>query len=451
MSGSEIWIGEFYQPSSPDKKYIGYLEYSPNKYIKLTITIDRNIKTFNRDMDVFGNNLNNYNFFGDIVGIGKVSLIGGVRNEEHYSHFYQKISILFQYLIKNIHLNTSENQISSFRFTFDGFCNFCSDFTKLQLYYSKPLMSCEVDDKNFQIINKPREECSIANLLQPYHRNKDTISKIKKMLEEQPLYLANFEPYFCIKSKTKNSFLDVIKLKASVEKLIAVFIVQSVESDKFFISVKEKRKTSEYEVLGIPIIKAKYAVQEYNSLPVTLHSIKDNFSTIWKLWKEMTVDDFNIINIVLHNRLLHGVMSEGYQSLIMYKSFIGDWQIKYGNDKNENGRYEHFFQENLSTTDDVLYKKLKEILPTVETIKDISSIIGDMRNCISHTDNKSKNKDSYKNNKQILEDEIKVKNLCNVLFLVLLRAIHKKMNIQKTPLQENIFNGFAGKWSRTSY
>lgn len=447
MSDSEIWMGEFYQPSRPDVKYQGFLEYLPNKYIKLTLISGKNISK----TDVFEDNTGNYNIFGNIVDMGKVTLIGGTSNRRWHNWQYQKIEITYQYLIKNIHLNTSENQIFAFRFSFDGFGNFCSNFTGRQLYYNKPLMSCEVDDKNFQIINKPREECSIAYLLRPYHRNKDTISKIKKMLEEQPLYLANFEPYFCIKSKTKNSFLDVIKLKASVEKLIAVFIVQSVESDKFFISVKEKRKTSEYEVLGIPIIKAKYAVPEYNSLPVTLHSIKDNFSTIWKLWKEMTVDDFNIINIVLHNRLLHGVMSEGYQSLIMYESFIGDWQIKYGNDKNENGRYEHFFQENLSTTDDVLYKKLKEILPTVETIKDIFSIIREMRNCISHTDNKSKNKDSYKNNKQILEDEIKVKNLCSTLFLVILRAVHRKMNIQKTPLQEYIFNNSAGKWSRTSY
>lgn len=437
------WIGEFYQAEKKDIKYSGILSYSPSLGIKLTLMWD-----FNKSQEFFHSEKDYFNFLGDTHQLNGVSLIG-CRKTNSYCNFgkQNKADFIVPYAILNAHITSTEEKVLGIYFSFNNFENFCSHFTEKQIFYKAPLMHHKIDGNVYEIKNTLKNGFSLSEVLFPNNRNKTLINSIKKMVEKKDLYISEFNPYFFIKLAKKQTFWHTMKLKFLIEKLFSIFFLSQINSNNVFLKIKNGRNIKSCRVLfDVSKYKDKPRTQNYHFLPINLNNVKERFPDILTLWQKLTKDEFNIINLVLTDKLYERT-EVGYQSYVLYMAFIEEWQVKYGIDKSENGRFKRFFQENISNEDDFIYEKLFFYFPKAKNIADIAKNIADIRDCIVHTDNKRKNDKRYKLHKHILEDEISIRNLCEILFLLFIRCIYNRMGINLTEHQKDNFKRQLISWN----
>ena len=88
-----------------------------------------------------------------------------------------------------------------------------------------------------------------------------------------------------------------------------------------------------------------------------------------------------------------------------------------------------------------------------KTWGDIACDLDNIRDCILHLDMKINNKKSTNNifdkYKNIIEKETSISNLCEILFIVLVKAIYSKLGIKLTDDEKNNLLRYVVSW--TSY
>lgn len=170
-------------------------------------------------------------------------------------------------------------------------------------------------------------------------------------------------------------------------------------------------------------------------LPVCLRNIKDKFSEILKNWEEVL--QFDLVNAFIMDKLYHN-SGAGLQQYSILVALIGAWQSK--KDGNYNNRYKNFLAENLLPEDDVFNKeimiKLRRILGDSKTLDEIAEDIGEIRNTILHIDQLSPTCQKIKKYGHIVKNEIHIANLCEILFIIVIKAIYRKLGIEQSEDQK---------------
>lgn len=421
-------IGEFFTQENSDIKYPGILTYSPEKGIKLVLMYDfrKSPKFMNYTRNEY------YSFYGNVAEYGEITLIGGMK-QGGYCDFgaTNKVEFYISYLILGTHLNRKDKCVYGVDFSFPGFENFCSHITRRQLYYKTPLMEHNIAGVNYKIRNIPDKIEPIETLLFPIKDNEQLIKEISDKLSSTPLQVGDFKPKFFISQTEGITFWGMIRQVFSIEKLISVLLLIPIEADKVSISVRQGDKEKKCQVLHKVADRAnKIEIGHYAHLPVNLDNIKDKFPTILPIWQEMTRETFSLINVVLTDKL-YGSGQTGYQNFLSYVAYAEEWQKGY----NQETGLKAYLDENMQNGD-FIYNNFKTYFPDVNSVQDISQHLGEIRDCIAHTQIKINKSKKYKRNKNVLEQEVDIQNLCEILFLLFVRTIYKKLGIEQTRFQQ---------------
>lgn len=432
-------IGEFFLQEKPDMKYSGILTYSPENGIKLVLmyNFSKSSKFWNHTRNEY------YSFCGNVAEYGEITLIGGMQ-QGGYCDFgtTNKVEFYISYLILGAHLNRTDKCVYGADFSFPGFENFCSHITGKQLYYKTPLMEHNIAGVNYKIRNVPDNVESIESLLFPVKNNEQLIKELSDKLSSTPLQIGDFKPKLFISQTEGITFWEMIREVFSIEKLISVLLLTPVESDNLFVNVKQGDKEKNCQVLHKLSDKTnKIKIGHHAHLPVNLDNIKDKFPTILPIWQEMTRDTFSIINVVLTNKL-YGRSQISYQSFLLYVAYAEEWQKGY----NQKTGLKAYFEENVQK-DDFIYNSFKAYFSDVNSVQDIPKHLGEIRDCIAHTQIKLNNSKKYKRHKDILEREVDIQNLCEILFLLFVRTIYKKFGIEQTQFQQGNFERRLCLWN----
>lgn len=150
---------------------------------------------------------------------------------------------------------------------------------------------------------------------------------------------------------------------------------------------------------------------------------------------------------------LYNKAHAGYQQYCIVIAIIGSWQVIHGIDKDCGKRYSNFLRENLhsgDTLNDGIIKKLNNFLGDSKNLDDLSIDIGEIRNCILHADQIPKSGKKYKKYKNILEEEITISNLCETLFIVLIKVVYEKLGIILNEDQKSNLLNCLRLWSSHS-
>lgn len=170
-------------------------------------------------------------------------------------------------------------------------------------------------------------------------------------------------------------------------------------------------------------------------LPVGLNNVRDKFSEILKNWKEIL--QFDLINSFITDKLYHN-SGAGLQQYSILIALIGAWQSK--KDGDYKNRYKNFLAENLLPEDDVFNEeitiKLRQILGDSKTLDEIAEDIGEIRNTILHIDQLSPTCQKLKKYGHIVKNEIHIANLCEILFIIVIKAIYRKLGIEQSEDQK---------------
>lgn len=413
------WIGDFYLEENEDVKFSGALIYTPDDGMKLHLSWNM----FSKEQEIVLAT-NNLVFKGDVTQIGDVTILGTILIGS-YMNFNSSSKATFSVncVIFGCYFDKNEPLISEIRFSLPCLKAFCSSNTDLQIYNSLPLLEARNDEYEIQIKNCPQKRYPLFSMLS-IAKHIDIEQNVLNYLQQKRILISDYNPYFLLKFNKEKSFYEVLDIKNQIAKLFSVLVVDGQE----VLDLQIKIKQSNYSVFLSPAVKKNIKEYKQCELPVYLKDVTSSFGSILELWLKMTKDEFNILNIILTDKLYNGA-DVGYQSIMNYRSFVEDWQTKYGYDKNQRQHLQNFFEENLSKIDDMIYDWLLKIFPNIKSKKDFGDKLLEIRDCLGHIKTKERNADKYTNNKDILENEIKIKNLCEVLFLLFIRTIHRKFGI----------------------
>ncbi len=251
--------------------------------------------------------------------------------------------------------------------------------------------------------------------------------KTKNMMLSKPCY------FFHINGNNKTAG-DYIHLQYNIEKLFSIFLFKKIYSLYCFLKAENK----EYQLINAFSLKERGDEEKVSlmpHLPVCLRNIKDKFSEILKNWEEVL--QFDLVNAFIMDKLYHN-SGAGLQQYSILVALIGAWQSK--KDGNYNNRYKNFLAENLLPEDDVFNKeimiKLRRILGDSKTLDEIAEDIGEIRNTILHIDQLSPTCQKIKKYGHIVKNEIHIANLCEILFIIVIKAIYRKLGIEQSEDQK---------------
>ncbi len=204
-------------------------------------------------------------------------------------------------------------------------------------------------------------------------------------------------------------------------------------------------------------------------LPVNIHNIKDNFEKIFFEWNNLLPSD--LLNVLIVDKFYNKVHA-GYQQFCIIVAIIGGWQVLHGQDQTYNTRYEKFLSETLPDNDvftdgeDVMHdgkiiakkdgmkEKLAQVLGAGKTFKELGEDIDGIRDCILHWDNKlrtpTKTDKQFKKYQPIIEKEVQISNLCEILFILMIKAIYTKIGITLTNDEKKNLLRYVTLWSSYS-
>ena len=251
--------------------------------------------------------------------------------------------------------------------------------------------------------------------------------KTENMMLSKPYY------FFHIKGNSQTAG-NYIHLQYDIEKLFSIFLFKKIYSLYSFLKAGNK----EYQLINAFSLKEKTdenKILPMAYLPVCLNNVRDKFSEILKNWKEIL--QFDLINSFITDKLYHN-SGAGLQQYSILIALIGAWQSK--KDGDYKNRYKNFLAENLLPEDDVFNEeitiKLRQILGDSKTLDEIAEDIGEIRNTILHIDQLSPTCQKLKKYGHIVKNEIHIANLCEILFIIVIKAIYRKLGIEQSEDQK---------------
>lgn len=462
------YIGEFWDISEPDKKFSGILEYNPINGILLKFITS----PLFHDKDIYPT------MHGFCEEIGNVTLINCISNggKMHLgtTHSYKTKKYKVIGIIAGIHILKDEKKIDGICFHFPEMNSFCH-WSKEEYFSSdhQPIINCKTKDNlNIKISQGFRDVIDLSLVLNneilekfcphltQYRKNitiKTELSNEEvRIIDQERDSITITKPFYVITIKgNKTNIGDYLCIRYKIEKLFSIFFLKPIYStfSKIFIDNKE------YTLIEYTESLKDNNTEFFPYIPVNISNIKDNFNNIYDTWNNILPSD--MLDMIIVDKFYKHAGS-GYQQFSILLSIIGSWQIIHGSNKVYNSRYEKFLEENLPDNDILtngneyrkgIKERFCEILGANKTWCKIADDLDNIRDCILHLDLKISNKKCTNNifakYKNIIEKETSISNLCEILFIVLVKAVYSKIGITLTDDEKNNLLRYIVSW--TSY
>lgn len=429
------YLGKFWLPDIPDRKFSGTLTFSKESQISLKIT------GYIETADDFApsSSCEVKQLYGSVEEIGKVTLLdclsnGGRTNlRQSESHFIKHYMV--SYAILGIHCLKDDTIFTGISFHFGGLNNFCVLHpNEYFIADNTPQIDCTIDDNIVIKLQQGLKDAFDLSMAMFAYGNKyetklveELRQKTENMMLSKPYY------FFHIKGNSQTAG-NYIHLQYDIEKLFSIFLFKKIYSLYSFLKAGNK----EYQLINAFSFKEKTdenKILPMAYLPVCLNNVRDKFSEILKNWKEIL--QFDLVNSFITDKLYHN-SGAGLQQYSILIALIGAWQSK--KDGDYKNRYKNFLAENLLPEDDVFNEeitiKLRQILGDSQTLDEIAEDIGEIRNTILHIDQLSPTCQKLKKYGHIVKNEIHIANLCEILFIIVIKAIYRKLGIEQNEDQK---------------
>lgn len=429
------YLGKFWVPNMPDRKFSGTLTFSKESQISLKIT------GYIETADDFApsSSCEVKQLYGSVEEIGKVTLLdclsnGGRTNlRQSESHFIKHYMV--SYAILGIHCLKDDTIFTGISFHFGGLNNFCVLHpNEYFIADNTPQIDCTIDDNIVIKLQQGLKDAFDLSMAMFAYGNKYETKLIEELRQKtENMMLSKPYYFFHIKGNSQTAG-NYIHLQYDIEKLFSIFLFKKIYSLYSFLKVGNK----EYQLINAFSLKEKTdenKILPMAYLPVCLNNVRDKFSEILKNWKEIL--QFDLINSFITDKLYHN-SGAGLQQYSILIALIGAWQSK--KDGDYKNRYKNFLAENLLPEDDVFNEeitiKLRQILGDSKTLDEIAEDIGEIRNTILHIDQLSPTCQKLKKYGHIVKNEIHIANLCEILFIIVIKAIYQKLGIEQSEDQK---------------
>lgn len=429
------YLGKFWVPNMPDRKFSGTLTFSKESQISLKIT------GYIETADDFApsSSCEVKQLYGSVEEIGKVTLLdclsnGGRTNlRQSESHFIKHYMV--SYAILGIHCLKDDTIFTGISFHFGGLNNFCVLHpNEYFIADNTPQIDCTIDDNIVIKLQQGLKDAFDLSMAMFAYGNKYETKLIEELRQKtENMILSKPYYFFHIKGNSQTAG-NYIHLQYDIEKLFSIFLFKKIYSLYSFLKAGNK----EYQLINAFSLKEKTdenKILPMAYLPVCLNNVRDKFSEILKNWKEIL--QFDLINSFITDKLYHN-SGAGLQQYSILIALIGAWQSK--KDGDYKNRYKNFLAENLLPEDDVFNEeitiKLRQILGDSKTLDEIAEDIGEIRNTILHIDQLSPTCQKLKKYGHIVKNEIHIANLCEILFIIVIKAIYRKLGIEQSEDQK---------------
>lgn len=429
------YLGKFWVPNMPDRKFSGTLTFSKESQISLKIT------GYIETADDFApsSSCEVKQLYGSVEEIGKVTLLdclsnGGRTNlRQSESHFIKHYMV--SYAILGIHCLKDDTIFTGISFHFGGLNNFCVLHpNEYFIADNTPQIDCTIDDNIVIKLQQGLKDAFDLSMAMFAYGNKYETKLIEELRQKtENMMLSKPYYFFHIKGNSQTAG-NYIHLQYDIEKLFSIFLFKKIYSLYSFLKAGNK----EYQLINAFSLKEKTdenKILPMAYLPVCLNNVRDKFSEILKNWKEIL--QFDLINSFITDKLYHN-SGAGLQQYSILIALIGAWQSK--KDGDYKNRYKNFLAENLLPEDDVFNEeitiKLRQILGDSKTLDEIAEDIGEIRNTILHIDQLSPTCQKLKKYGHIVKNEIHIANLCEILFIIVIKAIYRKLGIEQSEAQK---------------
>lgn len=421
------YVGEFWFPESENEKYFGFVEYSSEKGIYLSIRKEGGLLDISDDQSTI---------YGNVERIGKITLINCMFAGGSGSFSCASIHYNVVHAIEGNCANLKEKIFERIIFHFKQLDNFCFPFENgYEIFKNEKKFHATIE--NFGTITLGQWLQKDASVCLKYVYWGEQGEQIKKVFNDDEIISKS---HYGIAIKTEpTTFSQIMKMKTMIERLFSVFLMERVEMDDCQIFINGRP----YQfIFKMPSFSTSGRIMA--QMPICVHSIESNFQDIFAEW--IKIYENSLLIDCLLNRLYRNC-GHGYQQFNMILSQCAFFQIRYGKNKCNGKRYENFVEETLS--EGTSFSKnisfyLEEIFADIAIENDkesyhrkIGYLLGNLRDYIAHADTIPPESEKGKIFKKYAGTDVQINRLCEILFVMLIKRIYNKIGIKQTNLQED--------------
>jgi len=457
------YVGKFWYPETPDKQFSGVLNYTQDKGLSLKILISIDFALMEEQ------NIQGKTIHGFVEQIKEITLLKCLFINKGFKNLLQtkEYSIFFAVLGK--HCDKNDKIFTGIVFHFPEIDSFCK--TNADEYFvddKKPIINCKLsnnqhikihqgsrDEIDLNLVLSKDMQIKLIPFLKRYNRivSDKTLNKKSKMTKRDETILKNVhkeksrlkitKPFFCVDiTGNKNTIEYYIGEKSEIMKMFSLFSLQAIYCD--FIKIRAGNES--YTIIEQVGERCSTKKLMMSNMPITIHDININFATIFDRWNNLPSE---VLNILFDDKL-YNKANPGYQQYSIMIAILGSWQVQNGKTKDNGTRYEKLLEENLLPSDlinDEITAKLKAILGIEKPLDKIARDLGEIRDCILHMDTIPKTHRKYIQHKTILENETHINNLCEILFIFMVKIVYSYIGIVLSDNQKKILARQIISWS----
>lgn len=442
------WLGEFWLEGEDDKKFPGLLSYTPEKGISIKVLRKnadfphRRIPGFIRHDDKA------VTIFGYTQETGNVSLLDCMSTGRSSSDLYSTEESFFcGYAILDGHFSKS-HVFHSCSLGLNNLSEFChpQGFKMHDSVNGHGVCKSVLDKLSVSICKQASGfhvlDSRISSLLldidvsQAFMDELD--SAVKSLSEKHDIpYLAaksEIEYLISIESPDCMEFMDFMREAIYVRHFFSFLMLKKIVPLWMCLREKTDEKSSGYSKI-YPVLMSLYLNekqvkkidndQDNRLLPVNLQGIKDNFQSVYYLWREFRVDR---MNIVLNAVLDHIDTSRlSIQEPAIMIAAMEQWFYKYsGLSGTKNDKYEKVINEYSS---DHMKKRLEESIPFERDAGlTLGELITHVRAAILHPGSNAQL--PLKEGSRPL-DEISLANIAEMLYIIIVLGVYTRIGVSE--------------------
>ncbi len=434
-------VGIFYYSDNPNNQFPGILHYSPDTGCSLNV-----MQGIELDADIlFSHDIRDKTVHGFVENIGKVTLLNCFQNggSTRIGEVSYVSRVLFPLLtVFGRHCDINDKVFTGISFHFpemDSFCRFDAD--SYFINNEKPVMDCTIkNDMRIYIQQGVKEQIDLN-----YTFPEVLTKKIQEYINKETSGLFLTKAFYCINLLGKRETLsEYIKWKNKIAHMFSIFSLQPIHCD--FLYIKEGDKSFLMIEKGDGLFESKRFLMP--QLPITIHNIKNDFSAIFEKWDTLPREFVSLLIDRLYNNA-----KAGNQQYCMMIAAIASWQVTNGLNKNYNSRYEAILEENLEFVDSInseIVKGFGEIFETEKTLCEVGRALGKIRDYFLHIDSIPKTSKKYDEYMSILSNENKIMNLCELLYIFMIKITYSYLGISLSDDQKENLSRMRIAWKTLS-
>lgn len=437
------WTGDFWyaddNPNIQKNHFGGTLKYSPESGFHLHIitrTIPESFFFPDRKMP-------NKDIHGTVQDLKNISLVNCLvqpRTVNLGKAGFSSIICTPEYIVKDAWVKNTDKAFTEISFhcpVLDYFFDSMPDWNLV--YGDESLTDFLVDSKiidgfRMKVFHGHAENSPWFPKRSRCKKYKALCDKINKAIEESPykkelLSCSKAYPIIKITGKPKLA-REYFTAERKMRRFFSALLLVQIHTDRLWVKVFDKSCEvflQRYQKIDIP-----WYLKNGHSVFITLDDTKNDFHKIYSdFYQIMEKSGSGLLNILIGERIWKHKQKQDSDGHIQYCwiiNTIGDWQCKYGNNKKGTERFQSFLKENLRSKSEFnkkIVEGLKKEFCKSDSLNKLGVKIGNVRNCLEH-----KKSPLYPKYKHIVENEIAINNLCELLFLVLMKALYKKIGIK---------------------